>query len=62
MSLMKSPDRLDTAAEATERDHAVLTVSDVHKHFRRADGQDVPAVDGVSLEVKAGECLVLLGP
>ncbi|MEW2355796.1 ABC transporter ATP-binding protein [Spirillospora sp. NPDC029432] len=59
---MKSPDRPDAAAEASERDHAVLTVGDVHKHFRRANGQDVPAVDGVSLEVRAGECLVLLGP
>jgi iron(III) transport system ATP-binding protein len=41
---------------------AVVRVRDLHKRFRRADDSVIPAVDGVSLELRAGECLVLLGP
>ncbi|MBN9128865.1 MULTISPECIES: ABC transporter ATP-binding protein [Paenarthrobacter] len=40
----------------------VLTISNVSKFFVRANGAAVPAVDGVSLSVRAGEFLVLLGP
>lgn len=41
---------------------AHVRISDLQKTFRRASGDVVRAVDGVSLEVYAGEMLVLLGP
>ena len=40
----------------------VVSVRDLRKQFRRQDGRMVPAIDGVSLEVRPGEVLVLLGP
>jgi iron(III) transport system ATP-binding protein len=42
--------------------HSLLTIRNLKKEFTRADGTKVPAVDGISLEVKAGEFIVLLGP
>ena len=44
-------------------DHdSVVSVRDLHKTFVRADGTPVSAVDAVSLDVTAGEFVVLLGP
>jgi iron(III) transport system ATP-binding protein len=40
----------------------VLKISGLTKFFRRADRSVVPAVDDVSMEVHAGEFVVLLGP
>ena len=40
----------------------VVTVRNLRKTFRRADGTPVTAVDNVSLEVRLGEFIVLLGP
>ena len=40
----------------------VVRVRDLHKTFHRADGTPVRAIDGVSLDVHAGEMVVLLGP
>ncbi|MFF4835201.1 ABC transporter ATP-binding protein [Streptomyces sp. NPDC001315] len=63
MSLMKSATRtVEKASRDTEADRPVLSVRDLRKHFVRSNGAKVPAVDGVSLDVRAGECLVLLGP
>ena len=44
-----------------QRPHAVR-VTDLVKHFRRGDGTDVAAVDGVSIDVVPGQFTVLLGP
>ena len=49
---------LDVASHST---HAVRVI-DLVKHFRRSDGADVAAVDGVSLDVMPGQFAVLLGP
>jgi iron(III) transport system ATP-binding protein len=40
----------------------VIKVDQLVKYFRREGGARVAAVDHVSLEVEAGECVVLLGP
>lgn len=42
----------------------VLTVRDLHKGFtlHLRDGLQLPVLAGVSLEVRAGECLALAGP
>jgi iron(III) transport system ATP-binding protein len=40
----------------------VVRVRQLVKRFRRSDGTIVPAVDGVSFDVSAGEFVVLLGP
>jgi len=40
----------------------VVSVRDLCKDFRRADGAAVHAVDGVSVDIAPGEFLVLLGP
>lgn len=40
---------------------AVLTVTDLRKHFPVAGGRRLVAVDGVSLQVAAGETLALVG-
>ncbi|RAY16030.1 ABC transporter ATP-binding protein [Actinomadura craniellae] len=40
----------------------VVRVDGLRRHFRRADGAITPAIDGVTLDVAAGEFLVLLGP
>jgi iron(III) transport system ATP-binding protein len=49
---------LQQSANATASVH----LRDVRKHFRRRDGTRVPAIDGIDLEVKSGEFVVLLGP
>jgi iron(III) transport system ATP-binding protein len=40
----------------------VIKVDQLVKHFRREGGAQVAAVNHVSLQVEAGECVVLLGP
>ncbi|MGM7699101.1 ABC transporter ATP-binding protein [Microbacterium sp. A84] len=40
----------------------VVRLTNVAKHFRRADGTVAKAIDGVSLDVMPGEFVVLLGP
>jgi iron(III) transport system ATP-binding protein len=49
-------------SSAESLDDAVLVMRGVRKHFVRRNGTKVPAVDGVDLEVKPGEFVVLLGP
>lgn len=39
-----------------------LHVESLRKHYRRAGREDLVAVDGVSFEVREGECFGLLGP
>jgi iron(III) transport system ATP-binding protein len=39
-----------------------ISIRNLVKHFRREDGTDVRAVDDISLDVPAGDFLVLLGP
>jgi ABC-type sugar transport system ATPase subunit len=39
-----------------------LVVEDAHKHFRARRGAHVVALDGVDLEAKPGELLVIVGP
>lgn len=46
----------------TEDSREILAVKNLSKTFHRANGSTVPAIDGVSLSVNAGEFLVLLGP
>jgi oligopeptide/dipeptide ABC transporter ATP-binding protein len=48
------------APEATG-DASILRVRDLHKVFPVADGRSLVAVDGVTLEVAAGETLALVG-
>jgi len=43
-------------------DGVAVRVLDLAKEFRRAGGDKVSAVDGVSLEVSSGEMIVVLGP
>ncbi|MDK1361673.1 ABC transporter ATP-binding protein [Arthrobacter sp. zg-Y1219] len=52
----------DEQTDKPERGREVLIVQSLSKFFQRANGTTVPAVDGVSLSVSAGEFLVLLGP
>src|SRR5690606_6970397 len=39
-----------------------LTIRDLEKTFARRNGEEVRAIDHVSLDVARGECVVLLGP
>lgn len=41
---------------------ATIEISHLTKHFKRTDGQIVPAIDDVTIRVEPGELLVLLGP
>ena len=50
------------ASETPVATTPMVKVDDLVKYFKRADGETVAAVDGVSLEVKPGEFTVLLGP
>lgn len=43
-------------------DTPFLNLIDIHKRFPQRDGGDVEVVDGVSLQVGAGEIVVFLGP
>jgi len=45
-----------------ESKRPLLSVRGLTKHFTRADGTKVSAVDGISLDTKPGEFIVLLGP
>ena len=40
----------------------MVSIRSLRKHFRRKNGDVVPAIDDVSLDVAPGEFLVLLGP
>ncbi|GAA2073475.1 ABC transporter ATP-binding protein [Pseudolysinimonas kribbensis] len=50
------------AETAQAADAPMVKVSNLVKHFRRADGTTVNAVDDVSIEVMPGQFTVLLGP
>ncbi len=50
----------EPAPEATPR-AALVRVEDVFKHFPARLGASVKAVDGVSFEIRPGECLGLVG-
>ncbi len=53
------------ATEERAREREVVpsvSISNLVKHFRREDGTEVRAVDGISLDVPPGDFLVLLGP
>jgi iron(III) transport system ATP-binding protein len=59
----RSPEVGATHPDGSERRSGLgVEISHLEKSFRRASGELVQAVDGVSLEVRAGEMLVLLGP
>jgi len=45
----------------TGSDHPLLALSDVHKHYYLPKKQVLRAVNGVSLELSAGECLAVVG-
>jgi iron(III) transport system ATP-binding protein len=60
-SLRIAPTAAAAPAETTAA-APVVSVTDLHKEFRRTDGTRVPAVDGVTFSVMAGEFVVLLGP
>ena len=47
---------------ATERGATTLRVVDLEKRFRREQGSQVAAVDGVSLEIEPGQMVAVLGP
>lgn len=59
MSLDTTMERLEGGVAPAE---PLLTVSGLRKIFTRHNGTKVPAIDGVDLEVGAGEFVVLLGP
>ena len=46
----------------THHQTSVLELKDLAKTFRAPGGQDVRAVDGVTLNVQPGEVVALLGP
>ncbi|MGO2110576.1 MAG: ABC transporter ATP-binding protein [Pseudoclavibacter sp.] len=48
--------------ESSQVDEPVVSVRNLRKVFRRADGSKVPAIDGISVDIAQGEFLVLLGP
>ncbi|NLE82645.1 MAG: ATP-binding cassette domain-containing protein, partial [Rhodococcus sp.] len=50
---------MDTATSAGP---AVVEISNLSKSFQRRDGATITPVDNISLEVHAGEFVVLLGP
>ncbi|MDR3107857.1 MAG: ABC transporter ATP-binding protein [Bifidobacteriaceae bacterium] len=50
-----------TGAERPDRESG-LTVTGAYKTFRSAEGGEVRALDGVSLDIQLGEFYVLLGP
>ncbi len=50
------------AATAGTRQASSLHVRSVRKTFRAADGTPLCALDGISLDVRAGELISLLGP
>jgi oligopeptide transport system ATP-binding protein len=52
---------LATATVPGEADQPLVRVENVTKHFAARLGTTVKAVDGVSFEIKAGECMGLVG-
>ncbi len=55
-------ERNETRETTADKPAPVLRVQQLMKHFRRAGGAEVRAIDGVSIDVAPGEILVLLGP
>ncbi|WP_216854632.1 ABC transporter ATP-binding protein [Rhodococcus opacus] len=49
-------------SELADEHAPVLRVQHLVKHFHRAGGAEVRAIDGVTLDIVPGEILVLLGP
>ena len=48
-------------ANGSAKNGALLRIKDLKKHFRIARGAFLKAVDGISLEIKRGETVGLVG-
>lgn len=42
-----------------DNDKSIISIKDLHKHYK---GKEIKAVDGVSMEIRKGEVIVIIGP
>src|SRR5690606_35692630 len=57
---MAAPTASPTSSQAAGQ--PALSVANLKKYFQRRHGGTVTAVDGVSIDIAAGEMVVILGP